>query len=71
MSEEYFFKAVKEKNADEISFFRNTFPMAYIIAPAIATPLLLILPSFKYLFLVVVAFLIFGFFITLRLRDIK
>ena len=71
MSEEYFFKEIKGKNADEISFFRNTFPMSYIIAPVIATPLLLIIPSFKYLFLIIVTFLMAGFFITLRLKDIK
>ncbi len=71
MSEGYFFKVVKEKNADEVSFFRNTFPLSYIIAPAIATPLLFILPSFNFLFFIIAAFLLLGLLITLRLRDIK
>ena len=40
MSESYFFKVINEKNADEISFFRNTFPLSYVIAPLIAVPIL-------------------------------
>lgn len=72
MSESYFFKEVKEKNADEVSFFRNTYPLSYIIAPAIAIPALVLLePNFEYLFLVVTIFLLIGLFVTLRLKDIK
>ncbi|HNW71763.1 MAG TPA: MFS transporter [Candidatus Paceibacterota bacterium] len=69
MSETYFFKTIKEKNADEISFFRNTFPLSYIIAPMVAVPVLLFVPSFKYLFFIVTVFLLIGLLITLRLRD--
>ena len=71
MSESYFFKVINEKNADEISFFRNTFPLSYVIAPLIAVPILFFIPSFEYLFFVLGAILLVGFFITLRLQDVK
>ncbi len=71
MAESYFFKDVGERNADEISFFRNTYPLSFIIAPIIAIPVLLLVPSFKYIFFVLAIILLFGLFISLRLKDIK
>ena len=71
MAESYFFKEVSERNSDEISFFRNTYPLSFIIAPLVAIPVLLFVPSFKYLFFVLGAFMLLGLFITLRLKDIK
>jgi len=72
MSESYFFKVINIKECpDEISFFRNTYPLSYIIAPLLAIPILLLVPSFKYLFVVLSAILLGGLFITLRLRDVK
>ncbi len=71
MNESFFFKIVNEENADEISFFRNTFSVSYIIAPLLAVPILFLIPSFKYLFFVLSAVLLFGFLITLRLRDVR
>ena len=71
MSESYFFKVVNEENADEISFFRNTPSISYIIAPLIAFPVIFLIPSFEYLFFVLGAILLIGFLITLRLKDVK
>jgi len=71
MSESYFFKEVGERNADEISFFRNTYPLSFIIAPLIAIPVLILTPSFEYIFFVLSAIMLLGFLLTLRLRDIK
>ena len=71
MAESYFFKKVGERNADEISFFRNTYPLSFVIAPLIAIPVLFFIPSFKYLFFVLSAILLVGFFLSLRLRDVK
>jgi MFS family permease len=71
MSESYFFKEIGEKNADEISFFRNTFPLSYIIAPLLAIPVLLLTPSFEYIFFVLGAIMLLGLFTTLRLKDKK
>ena len=71
MSESYFFKYIDEENADAISFFRNTAPLSFIIGPALAIPVLLAVPSFKYLFFVLGAVMICGFLISLRLRDVR
>jgi len=71
MSEVYFFKIIKEENADEVTFFRNNNALAYIIAPLLAIPILLLVPSFQYMFYILSAVLLYGLFITLRLRDVK
>lgn len=71
MNETYFFKIVEEENANEISFFRNASPIAYIIAPLVAVPILFLIPSFEYLFFILSAILLSGFFISLRIKDIK
>jgi len=71
MNESYFFKVITEKNADEISFFRNASPVAYVIAPLVAIPILFFIPSFEYLFFVLGAILLVGFFIALRLKDVR
>lgn len=71
MSESYFFKSVEEENADEISFFRNTTPLSFIIAPLVAIPILILVPSFSYMFFILGAILLSGLFITLRIKDVK
>lgn len=71
MSETYFFKVVNERKADEISFFRNTTPISFIIGPALAIPTLLLVPSFKYLFVVLGTLMIFGLLLSLRIKDTK
>lgn len=72
MSESYFFKVINKKECpDEISFFRNTLPVSYIIAPLLAVPILFLVPSFEYLFFILSTILLAGLFITLRLRDVK
>lgn len=71
MSESYFFKSVTEKEADVLGFFRNTTPLSYIIAPLLAIPILLVIPSFGYLFLVLGVIMLFGFLLSLRLKDVK
>ena len=71
MSESYFFKIETEENADAISFFRNTTPIAYIIAPLCAISVFYFVPSFKYLFFVLSAIMFTGLFISFRLRDVK
>lgn len=71
MNESYFFKIVNEKDADEISFFRNASSVSYVIAPLLAVPILFLTPSFKYLFLILGAVLLIGLFIVLQLKDVK
>lgn len=71
MTESYFFKIVSEEHADAIAFFRNTGPVAFVLAPLLAVPILIYTPSFSFLFYILGAILLFGLFITLRLRDVK
>jgi hypothetical protein len=68
MTETYFFKKVHPKDSELIALFRNASPLSYIIAPIIATLLLLILPI--HLLFVVLAFVILiGFGVSIRLKD--
>lgn len=69
MAESYFFKEVSERNPDEIGFFRNTYPLSFVIAPLVAIPVLIFVPHFKYLFFVLGTILLIGFFFSLRLQD--
>jgi MFS family permease len=71
MTESYFFKRESEKDADAISFFRNTNPLSFVIGPLIALPIIYFLPSFSYLFYILGAILMGGILITIRLKDIK
>jgi len=71
MSESYFFKCVDKEDANIIGFFRNTSPLSFIIAPLVAIPILFHTPSFSYIFYILGALLLFGLFITLRLKDVK
>ncbi len=71
MNESYFFKEIQPSDAGLISFFRNMFPLAFVIAPLLAVPILLLIPSFKYLFLILGTLIAFGFLSSLRLKDIK
>jgi len=50
MTESYFFRKVGALDADIISFFRNTFPLSYIIAPFLAVIFFVFFP-FNYMFL--------------------
>ncbi len=70
MSESYFFKTVSEENADAISFFRNTTPISYIIGPLFALPILYLVPSFGYLFLILGGVMLGGYLLTCTLEDI-
>ena len=49
MTESYFFRKVGALDSDIISFFRNTFPLSYVIAPLLATVFFILFP-FKYIF---------------------
>ncbi len=71
MSENYFFKSVDEKSVDVLSFFRNTTPVSFVIAPLLAIPVLFFAPSFQYIFLVLGAIMLSGFLVSLKLRDVK
>jgi MFS family permease len=71
MTESYFFKKVDSTDTHIIGFFRNARPLAYIIAPIIASGVLLFF-SLQYLFIVGgVIMIAVGLPATLMLKDTK
>lgn len=69
-TESYFFKHVKGKDANIISFFRMTSPIAYIVGPIVAI-LALQFISFQYTFLVLGIIMLFGLKYSFALKDTK
>lgn len=69
-TESYFFKQVQGNDADVISFFRMTRPLAYIAGPIVAIIALQFLP-FQYIFLVLGIIMFFGLKYSLALKDTR
>lgn len=69
-TESYFFKQVDGTDASIIGFFRNNRPIAYLLAPVIATAALFFV-EFKFLFLILGLILLLGVRVALRLQDTK
>jgi len=68
MSETYFFKQVDGNNTNIVSFFRNTRPIAYTIAPIVASGFLFIF-DYRFLFLALGIIMLFGLRYSLTLKD--
>ncbi len=71
MNESYVFKKILPSEAGLISFFRNMFPLAFVIAPLLAVPVLFLVPSFGHLFIVLGTLMLLGFLTNISLRDVK
>lgn len=69
-TESYFFKQTKSTDAQIISFFRITRPLAYVVGALLASLTLLYLP-FNLLFVVVATLMIPAMFFTLNIKDTK
>lgn len=67
-SDSFFFKQVNATKTDEISIYRTTRPLAFIIAPLLAT-LALQFVSYHYLFLIIGSIVIVGSHWSLALKD--
>ena len=71
-TESYFFKQTKSSDAQIISFFRVTRPLAYVVGAMIASLALLYLENnFNLLFIVFAALMIPAMFFTLNIEDTK
>ena len=70
LTESYFFKKVDKSEAGEMSIFRNTYPVAYIIAPIIAGGILQFFPV-QYLFLILGIIMLSGIFFIIPIKDTK
>jgi hypothetical protein len=69
-TESYFFKQTRSSDAQIISFFRITRPLAYTIGATIASLALLYLP-FNLLFIVIAFLMIPAMLVTLNITDTK
>lgn len=69
-SESYFFKHVNEKSTDVISFFRVDRPVAFMVAPVVATVSLQLIP-FQYIFIIFGIILTLGIKYSLSLDDTR
>ena len=67
-SEIYFFTHIKEEDANLLGVFRDMNPVAYIIAPLIATLVFIFLP-FNYLFIVLGLILLTGIYYVFQLKH--
>jgi MFS family permease len=67
-TEIYFFTHIKEEESNLLGVYRDMTPVAYIIAPMIATLVFLIFP-YKYLFLILSIILITGFIYIPKLKH--
>jgi len=70
MTESYFFRKVGALDADIISFFRNTFPLSYVIAPLLAVIFFVFFP-FKYMFLALGIIMFLGLLIIRGLNNLN
>jgi len=67
-SETYFFTHIREEDAYLLGVFRDMNPVAYIIAPMIATLVFLVLP-FKFLFVILSIILLAGLYYIPKLKH--
>jgi MFS family permease len=68
MTEIYFFKKVNGRDSEVISFYRNTYPVANIVAPVLASGILLF-TSFENLFVILGFFVLSALFFSRSLVD--
>jgi MFS family permease len=69
-TESYFFKQTKSSDAQVISFFRLTRPLAYVVGALIASFAFLYLP-FHFIFIVFALLMVPPLFFTLNIKDTK
>lgn len=70
MRDSYFFKQVDKRDVQLIEFFRNTYPLAYIVGPLLATAILAVAPMHS-LFLVLGIIMLSGTVFAFQLVDTK
>ena len=71
-TESYFFKQINASDTNIISFYRNARPVAYIIAPVIATILFYITDiDFKHLFLILGFIMFIGIWFSHKIIDTR
>jgi len=69
-SESYFFKQIDGDDANLLGFYRNTRPLAYVIAPVIASVFLSVF-DYRYIFVALGAIMLIGAKYGLALKDTR
>jgi len=64
----YFFSHITDEDAYLLGIYRDMYPVAYIIAPVIATLIFIILP-FNYLFIILGIIMLSGFYFISKLKN--
>lgn len=68
MAETYFFKKTDESDTADLSMFRTTIPLGYVIAPLIVTPFLMFF-SLQWIFVLAACIALPGIFFGLKIHD--
>lgn len=69
MNDVYFFKHITRENDEFIAIYRNTSPVAYVLAPIIAFIIFSLTPSFKFIFLILGALMLCGVYLSSTIRK--
>ena len=72
MSDVYFFKHIDPENDEFIGLYRNTMPVAYVLAPLLAFLVFSFTPSFNYIYIILGGIMLYGVYLasTIRKGDI-
>lgn len=70
MNDTYFFKQINDNDLNIINLYRLATPAAYILAPILATIVLIFVP-FKYIFLILGLIMVLGLKCSLSIKDTK
>ena len=72
MSDVYFFKHITPENDEFVGIYRNTTPVAYILAPVVAFIIFTFTPSFNYIYVALSLFMFYGIYLTstIKKRDV-
>ncbi|HLP86495.1 MAG TPA: MFS transporter [Candidatus Paceibacterota bacterium] len=70
-SEVFFFEKISEKDTNLLSIFRDMFPVAYIIAPLIASIVFFFAPLNNYFFMVLAVIMVTGFYYIYKIKNGK
>ncbi len=68
LTESYFFKNIPKTETGTMSIFKNTYPIAYIIAPIIGSGILAVAP-YRYLFLILACIVLLGVLLIIPIRN--
>lgn len=70
-SEIYFFEKISDKDVNLISIFRDMLPVAYILAPIVATIIFFFIPFNGYFFLILGIIMFSGFYYIYQIKNGK